>query len=68
MELPKGSVAKELLTTAAEGNRQGFLDRSNRRQFDDQRRTADKLEAERQDMNALEAAEKKRLKKPEGDK
>lgn len=64
--LPKDSVVKECFTTAGASNRQGFLASSTCWQFHGQRRAAEALEADRDDMKELEQAEKQLLKKPEG--
>jgi hypothetical protein len=59
---------KESFMGAFGTNGQGLLDSSNRWQFDDQRRAADALEVERQEVNELEAAKKTTFTKPEGGK
>lgn len=50
------------------GNRQGFLDGSNRWRFDAQRLAAKALADDREDVAALESAEKMPLKRTEGQK
>jgi hypothetical protein len=60
------SVVKDSFTTGAAGNRQAFLDSSTGWKCSEQRRAAEALEADRDDVKELEAAEKKLLKTPEG--
>lgn len=52
------SVVKESFTTGAGGNRQGFLDSSNRWRFDEHRRSAEALEADREDVKQLAGVRK----------
>ena len=59
------SVVKDSFTTDGGGNRQGILGSSNGWENGEQRRAAEALEADSEDVKELEAAEKKLLKKPE---
>ena len=65
-ELAADSVIKESLITAADGSHEQMKTIAEQRyaQFDESRRNAEALEADREDIKSLEDAEKKLTKKP----